>query len=83
MKSTGIVRKIDKLGRIVLPKELRNTQSINIKDPVEISVDGECIVFKKYNPGCILCHSVNNELVRFENKYICHSCIQKIKALKY
>ena len=51
MKATGIVRKVDELGRIVLPIELRRTLNIEIKDPLEIYVDGESIMLKKYQPG--------------------------------
>ena len=54
MKATGIVRKVDELGRIVLPIELRRTLNINIKDPLEIYVDGESIMLKKYQPACEL-----------------------------
>lgn len=53
MKATGIVRKVDELGRIVLPIELRRTLDINIKDPVEIYVDGDFIMLKKYEPACV------------------------------
>ena len=53
MKATGIVRKVDELGRIVLPIELRRTLNINIKDPLEIYVDGESIMLKKYQPACV------------------------------
>ena len=49
MKSTGVVRKIDQLGRIVFPIELRRTLKLNEGDPVEIFVDGEFILMKKYN----------------------------------
>ena len=55
MKSTGIVRKVDELGRIVIPKELRNTLNIEEKDSLEIYVDGEHIILKKYEPACIFC----------------------------
>lgn len=63
MKSTGIVRKIDELGRIVVPKELRTTLEINEKDPVEIFVDGEQIVLKKYLPygRCVVTGEVLKE----------------------
>ena len=57
MKATGIVRKVDELGRIVLPIELRRTLNINIKDPLEIYVDGESIMLKKYQPACVFCGS--------------------------
>ena len=55
MKSMGIVRKVDELGRVVLPMELRKTMDINEKDPLEIFVDGSSIVLKKYEPACIFC----------------------------
>lgn len=55
MKSTGIVRKVDELGRIVLPVELRRTMDIAEKDPLEIYVDGNSIVLRKYRPSCIFC----------------------------
>ena len=57
MKSTGIVRKVDELGRIVLPVELRRTMDIAEKDPLEIYVDGNSIVLRKYRPSCIFCDS--------------------------
>ena len=55
MKSTGIVRKIDELGRIVLPIEIRNTLDIKAKDSIEIFVDDDKIILKKYQPSCIFC----------------------------
>ena len=55
MKSTGIVRKVDELGRIVLPIELRRTLDIAEKDSLEIYMDGPSIVLKKYQPTCIFC----------------------------
>ncbi|MED1466815.1 AbrB/MazE/SpoVT family DNA-binding domain-containing protein [Bacillus salipaludis] len=63
MKSTGIVRKVDELGRIVVPIELRRTLGIDLKDPVEIFVDGEQIILKKYSPNmaCMLTGEVTNE----------------------
>ncbi len=60
MKSTGIVRKVDELGRIVLPIEIRRTFDIEIKDAVEIFVDDEYIVLKKYEPACIFCGNAKN-----------------------
>ena len=57
MKSTRIVRKVDELGRIVLPIELRRTLDIAEKDALEIYVDGSTIVLKKYRPSCIFCDS--------------------------
>ncbi|WP_066196225.1 MULTISPECIES: AbrB/MazE/SpoVT family DNA-binding domain-containing protein [Gracilibacillus] len=63
MKSTGIVRKVDELGRIVIPKELRRTLEIDIKDPMEIFVDEEKIILQKYTPGhaCIVTGEVNSD----------------------
>lgn len=78
MKATGIVRKVDELGRIVLPIELRRTLSIEIKDSMEIFVDGESIMLKKYNPACIICGK-SEGLVEYRGKKICRSCIGKLK----
>ena len=80
MKSTGIVRRIDDLGRVVIPKELRNTRKINKKDPMEIYVDGDKIIFKKYEPGCDLCGEVEN-IEEFNGKNICVHCIDDIKKI--
>lgn len=75
MKATGIVRKVDELGRVVLPMELREILNINIKDPLEIYVDEELIILKKYEPGCIFCGSLR-ETTRFHGKVICKDCIK-------
>ncbi|WP_312694481.1 AbrB/MazE/SpoVT family DNA-binding domain-containing protein [Caproiciproducens sp.] len=78
MKSTGIVRKVDELGRIVLPKELRITLNINEKDPLEIFVDEDGrIILKKYEPACIFCNSMN-DVVSFKGHNVCRECMQKI-----
>ena len=60
MKATGIVRKIDDLGRVVLPIELRRTLNIDIKDPVEIFIEGDLIILKKYEPACVFCGEAAN-----------------------
>lgn len=57
MKSTGIVRRVDELGRVVIPIELRNKFGIAEKDPIEIYVDGSSIILKKYEPNCVFCGS--------------------------
>ena len=80
MKSTGIVRKIDPLGRIVLPKELRKTLNINEKDPLEIFVDGESIILSKYEPACVFCSSVKDNIT-YKGKIICSDCIDEIKEV--
>ena len=78
MKSTGIVRKVDELGRIVLPIELRRTLDIAIRDPLEIYVEGETIILKKYNPSCIFCSSKENIFV-YQGKNVCGNCIDDLK----
>ena len=73
MKSTGIVRKVDELGRIVLPIELRRTLGIDVKDPLEIYVDQETIILKKYEPACVFCgNATDNQL--FHGKNVCREC---------
>ncbi|MEN0644017.1 AbrB/MazE/SpoVT family DNA-binding domain-containing protein [Alkalicoccobacillus gibsonii] len=69
MKSTGIVRKIDELGRIVIPKELRGTLDIDIKDPMEIYVNGEEIILKKYSPStqCMLTGEISEQNISLGN----------------
>ena len=74
LKATGVVRRVDELGRIVLPVELRRTVNIEEKDPLEIYVDGEKIILKKYQPACMICGSME-EMVELEGKRICPTCI--------
>jgi len=81
LKSTGIVRKVDELGRIVLPKELRNTLNINEKDPLEIYVDEDNkIVLKKYEPACIFCGGMNG-IVSYRGYNVCRDCQEKLAAM--
>ncbi len=80
MKATGIVRKVDDLGRIVLPIELRRTFNIDIKDPLEIFVDEDSIVLKKYEPSCIFCGSADDIIV-YDGKNICKKCVAELKKL--
>ena len=79
MKSTGIVRKVDELGRIVLPIEMRRTLDIAEKDSLEIYVEGSTIILKKYEPACIFCGNADN-VIYFKDKRICSSCLEKIKT---
>ena len=81
MKSTGIVRKVDELGRVVIPIEIRNQFGIAEKDPIEIYVDGSSIVLKKYEPNCIFCGNTEN-LISYNHKLICENCSKKIGKLK-
>ena len=79
MKSTGIVRKVDELGRIVLPIELRRTLNISEKkDALEIFVDGNQIVLKKYEPACVFCGSAD-DITNFKGHNICKKCISELK----
>ena len=75
MKSTGIVRKVDELGRIVLPIELRRTLGIEEKDRIEIFVDGESIILRKYQPACIFCDNAK-DIIKYKGKNICPDCIR-------
>ena len=78
MKSTGIVRKIDELGRIVLPIELRRTLDIAEKDALEIYVDQEAIILMKFKTSCTFCSS-NENLVEFKGKAVCADCLAQLK----
>lgn len=75
MKSTGIIRKVDELGRIVLPIELRRTLGIEEKDRIEIFVDGESIILRKYQPACIFCDNAK-DIINYKGKNICPDCIR-------
>ena len=81
MKSTGIVRRVDELGRVVLPIELRNKFGITEKDPMEIYVEGNSIVLKKYEPNCTFCGNSKN-LLDYSGKMICDKCTNSILELK-
>jgi AbrB family transcriptional regulator, transcriptional pleiotropic regulator of transition state genes len=74
MKSTGIVRKVDELGRVVLPIELRRTLGIGEKDPLEIYVDGNQIILKKYEPACVFCGKADG-VINFKGKNVCQECL--------
>jgi AbrB family transcriptional regulator, transcriptional pleiotropic regulator of transition state genes len=73
MKSTGIVRKVDELGRVVIPIELRRTLGIDEKDALEIYVDVEKIILKKYEPACVFCGNASN-VQHYKGKIVCHEC---------
>lgn len=81
IKSTGIIRKVDELGRIVIPMELRTKLGIQEKDPIEIFVDGSSIILRKYEPNCVFCGSTK-DLYEHNEKLICNKCIEKISKLK-
>ena len=81
IKSTGITRKVDELGRIVIPMELRNKLGIIERDEIEIFVDGSSIILKKYNPNCIFCGN-NKDLYSYNDKLICSKCKSNVEKLK-
>ena len=78
LKSTGIVRKVDDLGRVVLPIELRRTLDISEKDSLEIFVDGDSVVLKKYEPACIFCGNAR-EVQTYKGRNICPDCLEELK----
>ena len=80
MKATGIVRRLDQLGRIVIPKELRTTLDLKDTDPVEIFTEGDTIILRKYQPSCIFCSDAD-DLVQIDGKNVCRKCIERIKKL--
>jgi len=73
IKSTGIVRKVDELGRVVIPIELRRTLGIEEKDALEIYVDKESIILKKYEPACVFCGNAE-EVQHYKGKNVCREC---------
>lgn len=81
MKATGMIRKVDELGRVVIPIEIRNKFKISEKDELEIYVDSSSIILKKYEPNCIFCGNTKN-LVEYKDKLICNKCLDKIFQLK-
>ena len=80
MKSTGIVRKVDELGRIVLPIEMRRTLDIGEKDALEIYVEGSSVILKKYKPSCVFCDS-SKDVAVFKGKNVCPKCLKELKSL--
>lgn len=78
MKSTGVVRKLDDLGRIVIPIELRRTMDIGLRDTLEIFVEDDQIILKKYHPACIFCNDAR-DVVRYKDKLICKRCLDELK----
>ena len=78
MKSTGIVRRIDDLGRVVLPVELSRTLNLEVRDPVEIFIEGDAIVLRKYDATCLFC-GATRELLSYRGKQICRGCLQQLR----
>lgn len=80
MKSTGIVRKVDELGRIVIPMELRKSMDIKEKDPLEILTDNGSIILRKYSNSCVFCGE-GEDIIAFGDKHLCPACFKKIKEM--
>ena len=78
MRSTGIVRMVDQLGRIVLPIELRKAMDIKEKDPLEIFTDDDRIILTKYHPACIFCNDAR-DVILYKDKLICKRCLAEMK----
>ena len=81
MKSTGVIRRVDELGRVVIPIELRTQFGISEKDPMEIYVEGSSIVLKKYEPNCIFCGSTK-DLIEYKDKLVCAKCAENLRNSK-
>ena len=79
MKATGIVRKVDELGRIVLPIELRRTLDIAERDPLEIYVDGSSIILNKYQAACIFCGD-STDIISYKSKNVCNVCLKELSV---
>lgn len=77
MKSTGVVRKVDELGRVVLPIELRRVLGIDEKDPLEIFTEEDKIILKKYEPACIFCRNAS-DVQRYHGKLVCRECATEV-----
>lgn len=79
MKSTGIIRKVDDLGRIVLPIELRRMLDIEERDELEIYMENERIILQRYEPSCIFCGS-SRDLISYRGRNVCQDCIREMTA---
>lgn len=80
MSDSGIVRNLDNLGRVVIPKEMRKLLAINVGDPVEIIKDKNTVILKKYRNGCIFCDGEDG-IVEFLGSYVCRKCISEVKKI--
>ena len=75
MKSTGIIRKVDELGRIVIPIEMRRTLGVDNRDPIEMFIEAGAIILRKYAPGCVFCGNPKDN-IEYAGKRICRDCIR-------
>ena len=81
MKSTGVVRKLDELGRIVIPIELRRVMGIGKRDTLEIFTEDDKIILKKYHPSCVFCNDAR-DVVFYKDQMICKRCLEELRELK-
>ncbi len=82
MRTTGIVRAVDKMGRVVIPKEIRKQLKVeNDVDSFEIFMEGDRVILRKYQPTCIFCDSLMDS-VAYEGYTVCKNCIEKLNTLK-
>jgi AbrB family transcriptional regulator, transcriptional pleiotropic regulator of transition state genes len=81
MKATGVVRQVDQIGRVVIPIELRRIYGVDIKNLVEIFVDGECAILQKNQPGCMFCKESGEGVREFNGKHVCPNCITEMGSL--
>lgn len=81
MKPAGVVRKVDQLGRIVLPKSLRKRYQMNEGDPVEILVQGDHIILERYRPRCVFCNTLD-DVREFKERYLCGTCMTEMTGLR-
>lgn len=81
MNDTGIVRRVDELGRIVIPMELRRTLGISVKDPLAIYVEGERIILARHHDACALCGDTEPAMIKVNDRYVCAGCVEALKAM--
>ena len=81
MKATGMSRRVDELGRLVIPKELRRTMGIKVKDPIAIFVHEDQIILRKYNAGCFFCGEFSDDMLHFHGKEVCSSCVNEMTGI--
>ena len=79
MHDTGIVRRVDDLGRIVIPMELRRTLGIKVKAPIAIFVEGDRIILAKHRDACAICGEADSDIVDVKGRAVCADCVEVIK----
>ncbi|MDF2720745.1 MAG: hypothetical protein K0Q59_420 [Paenibacillus sp.] len=80
MRPAGVVRRVDQLGRIVLPKSLRKRYRMNEGDPIEILVAGDQILLERYRPKCVICGEMNG-ITAYKDKHVCTNCMREMSEL--